>query len=133
MTILVSFLFFWTSQRPLTLLTTKYYSYDLSVATVSMVMLWPGCAHISQIGSNTSEWRMIVHLRTSWPVVFQEQGFVLGRILGSMYSAPIADVIKLHGMGFPFFDFCECSLIVNSMASLTTLFRRCQATLQRQR
>ena len=26
---------------------------------------------------------------------------------------------------------CECSLIVNSMASLTTPFRRCQVTLQR--
>ena len=65
----VSFLFFRTSQWPLTPLTTKYYSHDSSVATVSKVMLWPGCAHISQIGSNTSEWRMIVHLSTSWPVV----------------------------------------------------------------
>ena len=69
MTMFVSFSFFWTSQWPLTLLTTKYYSHDLSVAAVSKVMLWPGCAHISQIGSNTSEWRTIVHLSTSWPVV----------------------------------------------------------------
>ena len=30
-------LYFWTSQRPLTLLTTKYCSHDLSVATVSKV------------------------------------------------------------------------------------------------
>ena len=45
------------------------YSHDLSVATVPKVMLWPGCAHISQIGSNTSEWRTVVHLSTSWPVV----------------------------------------------------------------
>ena len=69
MTGFVSFLFFRTSQWPLTLLTTKYYSHDSSVATVSKVILWPGCAHISQIGSNASEWRTIVHLSTSWPVV----------------------------------------------------------------
>ena len=54
----------------LTPLTTKYYSHDLSVATVSRAMHWPGSALISQIGSNLSEWRMIVHLSTGWPVVF---------------------------------------------------------------
>ena len=36
----------------------------------SRVMHWPGCVHISQIDSNMSKWRMIVHLSRSWPVVF---------------------------------------------------------------
>ena len=70
MTMLVSFWFFWTFQRLLAPLITKYYSHDLSVATVSRVMHWPGCALISQIGSSISEWQIIVRLGTSWPVVF---------------------------------------------------------------
>ena len=98
-TMLVSFLYFWTSQRTLTLLTTKYYSHDLSVATVSKVMPWPGCVHISQIGSNTSGWRMIVLLSTSWPVV-SHRDLRWDQFCITMYTAPIAGVIKRNGMGY---------------------------------
>ncbi|KAK2571207.1 hypothetical protein P5673_003773 [Acropora cervicornis] len=77
--------FFWTSQRSLTLLTPKYYSHDLGVATAAKVMLWPGCAYLSN------------------RFQYVREGSVSGPIVCSMHTAPIADVIKRNGMGFHFY------------------------------
>ena len=91
-TMVVSFLYFWTSHRPLTLLRTKYYSHNLSVATAWM--------H-SNISKRLQFVRVVNDCSSKHKLACGvPQGSVLGPILYSMYTAPIADVVKRQGMGF---------------------------------
>ena len=98
---LASFLYFWTSQRPLTLLTTKYYSHDLCRYGVKGNAL----AWMRSYLSNRFQYVGVANDCSSKHKLAcgVSQGSVLGPILYSMYTAPIADVIKRHGMGFHFY------------------------------
>ena len=87
----VSFLYFWTSNRPLTLLRTKYYSHNLSVATAWMrSYLSKRLQYVRVVNDCSSKHKLACGV---------PQGSVLGPILYSMYTAPIADVIKRQGIG----------------------------------
>ena len=97
MTMLVSFLFVWTSQRPLIPLTSKYYSH-LSVATVSNkgnALAW-----MRSYLSNTFQY---VRVANVCPSKHKLACGVPERSVYSMYTALIADVIKRQGMGFHFY------------------------------